>query len=153
MANLLLLIKRNKIWVALGILMTILSNLSQMTFVYLIGKLVNHIESRSSITLSFIFLIACLMASNAFTLLLKQYLGRLSTEKMAHSLRMGYAKKLIGRSSKEKISVASAMSVAQNELAQANSYLSNTFFDITGMLFMGILATVFLLLQNVSFHL
>ena len=149
MANLLLLIKRNKIWVALGILMTILSNLSQMTFVYLIGKLVNHIESRSSITLSFIFLFACLMASNAFTLLLKQYLGRLSTEKMAHSLRMGYAKRLIKKTVKEKTSASLAMSVAQNELAQANNYLSNTLFDIAGMLIMAVLVTVYLLLQNV----
>ena len=120
-----------------------------MTFVYLIGKLVNHIESRSSITLSFIFLIACLMASNAFTLLLKQYLGRLSTEKMAHSLRMGYAKRLIKKTIKEKTSASLAMSVAQNELAQANNYLSNTLFDIAGMLIMAVLVTVYLLLQNV----
>ncbi|MCR5846974.1 MAG: hypothetical protein K6G75_02485 [Lachnospiraceae bacterium] len=149
MANLLLLIKRNKLWVAAGILMTILSNLSQMTFVYLIGKLVNHIENRSSITISFILLIACLMASNAFTLLLKQYIGRLSTEKMAHSLRMGYAKRLIKSTVKEKTSASKAMSAAQNELAQANSYLSNTFFDIVGMLIMAVLVTAYLLLQNV----
>ena len=149
MANLLLLIKRNKIWVALGILMTILSNLSQMTFVYLIGKLVNHIESHSSIKLSFILLIALLMATNAFTLLLKQYIGRLSTEKMAHSLRMGYAKRLIKKTVKEKTSASLAMSVAQNELAQANNYLSNTLFDIAGMLIMALLVTAYLLLQNV----
>lgn len=143
------LIKRNKFWVAFSVFTALLSNLSQMIFAYLIGKLVNNIQTRSSITLTFIIIAACFIASNAFTLLLNQFVGRLSAEKMAHTLRMGYAKKLIGRSSKEKISVASAMSVVQNELAQANSYLSNTFFDITGMLFMAILATVFLLLQNV----
>lgn len=143
------LIKRNKFWVAFSVFTSLLSNLSQMIFAFLIGKLVNNIQTRSSITLTFIIIAACFIASNAFTLLLNQFVGRLSAEKMAHTLRMGYAKKLIGRSSKEKISVASAMSVAQNELAQANSYLSNTFFDITGMLFMAILATVFLLLQNV----
>ena len=142
------LIKRNKFWVAFSVFTALLSNLSQMIFAYLIGKLVNNIQTRSSITLTFIIIAACFIASNAFTLLLNQFVGRLSAEKMAHTLRMGYAKKLIGRSSKEKISVASAMSVVQNELAQANSYLSNTFFDITGMLFMAILATVFLLLQN-----
>ena len=143
------LIKRNKFWVAFSVFTALLSNLSQMIFAFLIGKLVNNIQTRSSITLTFIIIAACFIASNAFTLLLNQFVGRLSAEKMAHTLRMGYAKKLIGRSSKEKISVASAMSVVQNELAQANSYLSNTFFDITGMLFMAILATVFLLLQNV----
>lgn len=143
------LIKRNKFWVTASVFTALLSNLSQMIFAYLIGRLVNNIQSRSSITVSFIIIAACFIASNAFTLLLNQFVGRLSAEKMAHTLRMGYAKKLIGRSSKEKISVASAMSVAQNELAQASSYLSNTFFDITGMLFMAVLATVFLLLQNV----
>ncbi|MBO4775395.1 MAG: ABC transporter ATP-binding protein, partial [Lachnospiraceae bacterium] len=151
MSVLLVLLKRNKFFVAFSVFTAIVSNLSQMFFAYFIGKLVNNIESRSSVSLSFILTVACLMASNAFTLLLNQYMGRLTAEKMAHSLRMGYAKSLLARSIKDKDScdTASAMSKAQNELAQANSYLGNTFFDITGMLFMAILATVFLLFQNV----
>ena len=151
MSVLLILIKRNKFWVAFSVLAALLSNLSQMFFANLIGKLVNNIESRSAITLSFIITAACFIVSNAFTLLLNQYVGRLTAEKMAHSLRMGYAKKLLERSLKEKdtLDTASAMSIAQNELSQANTYLSNTFFDITGMLFMAFLATVFLLFKNV----
>ena len=93
MSVLLILIKRNKFWVAFSVLAALLSNLSQMFFANLIGKLVNNIESRSAITLSFIITAACFIVSNAFTLLLNQYVGRLTAEKMAHSLRMGYAKK------------------------------------------------------------
>ena len=150
MSVLLVLIKRNKFWVAFSVFTALLSNLSQMIFAFLIGKLVNNIESRASITLSFIIPAALLIVSNALTLLLNQYVGRLSAEKMAHTLRMGYAKKLLKRSKMgENLSVSSAMSVAQNELTQANNYLGNTFFDITGILFMAVIATVFLLFQNV----
>lgn len=145
-----ILLKRNSLWVLLASALAIISNLSQMIFAYFIGELVNRIETRTLISFYFVGICALLMASNAFTLLLYQYVGRLAAEKMAHSLRMGYAKKLL-YSAREigKCDVASAMSVAQNELAFANNYLGNTFFDITGMLFMGVLATFFLLFQNI----
>ena len=78
-------------------------------------------------------------------------MGRIAAEKMAHTLRMGYATKLIHRAVEQgkECDTASTMSVAQNELAQADGYLVNVFFDITGMLLMGILATVFMFIQNV----
>ncbi|MCR4648277.1 MAG: ABC transporter ATP-binding protein [Lachnospiraceae bacterium] len=144
-----ILIKRNKFWIALAVFTALISNLSQMFFAYFIGELVNKIETRDTITFSFLAVPVILILSNAFTQFFNQFIGRLSAEKMAHTLRVGYAKILLMRSSKENCSVAAAMSVAQNELAQANSYLGNTFFDITGMAFMGIIATVFLLFQNV----
>ena len=44
-----LLIRRNRIYVAGAFLTAVLSNLSQMVYVYFIGELVNRIEARTSI--------------------------------------------------------------------------------------------------------
>ncbi|MCR5105543.1 MAG: hypothetical protein K6B68_14000 [Eubacterium sp.] len=146
-----ILIKRNKIWVAGSVIAALISNLSQLFYTYYVGQLVNRIEGRAAISVSFIILLGGFILSNAVTLFLNQYIGRYAAEKMAHSLRVGYARKLLWRSSqqREKCDVATAMSVAQNELAQANSYLGNSFFDIFGMIFTGILVIIFLLFQNV----
>lgn len=152
MSVLRILIKRNKIWVLISVITTLAANLSQMIYMYYIGELVNRIETRTAVGAYFVLLLGGFIASNAITLFINQYVGRLAAEKMAHTLRMGYAKKLITKvtANNERIDTAAAMSVAQNELAQADAYLSNAFFDITGMIIMGVLATVFLFFQNVT---
>jgi len=146
-----LLIRRNRIYVAGAFLTAVLSNLSQMVYVYFIGELVNRIEARTSIGTPLFVILGCFLLSNAFTLYLNQYVGHYASEKMAHELRMGYAAGILRNTmSRNGVSnVATAMSAAQNELAQATDYLTNTFFDIYGMLITGILAFVFLMFQNV----
>ena len=164
MSVLRILLKRNKPWIAAAIFTALLSNLSQMIYMYYVGELVNKIETRAAIGRAFIILLAGFIVSNAITQILNQYVGRYSAERMAHTLRMGYARRLIhktggtGGDSAEQsessagrkgLDTATAMSVVQNELAQADGYLSGAFFDVTGMLITGILATVFLMFQNV----
>ena len=151
MRNLRLLLKRNRIWVGVAVLAALFSNLSQMIYTYYVGELANRIVGRVAVGLAFLAVLGGFLISNAISQFLNQYFGRFAAEKMAHSLRMGYATRLLGRATKDRegLSVSSAMSVAQNELAQADAYLGNTFFDVFGMAFTGILATVFLLLQNV----
>ena len=145
------LLKRNRIWVLGSVIAALFSNLSQLFYTYYVGQLVNKIESRAAIGVSFIILLGLFVIANSVTLFINQYVGRYAAEKMAHSLRVGYARKLLWKASenREKCDTASAMSVAQNELAQSDAYLGNAFFDITGMIFTGILAMVFLLFQNV----
>ena len=151
MSVLRILLKRNRLWVLFSIMAALVSNLSQLFYTYFVGQLVNKIETRAAIRVSFLLILGGFVLANAITLFLNQYIGRFTAEKLAHSLRMGYARKLLWKASeqREKCDVASAMSVAQNELAQADSYLGNTFFDIFGMIFTGILATAFLFFQNV----
>ena len=151
MSVLINLLKKNKIWVVFTLIAALLSNLSQMFYMLCIGSLVNKIEDRAAIGFSFILLLGLFVILNPLTLFLDQYIGRVTAEKMAHSLRTGYARKLIRLSSEHEktLNMTSAMSVAQNELAQADSYLGNTFFSIFGMVFTGITATIFLFFQNV----
>lgn len=151
MSVLMVLLKKNKVWVIVTLIAALLSNLSQMFCTLCIGSLVNKIENRAAIGFSFVALLGVFILLNALTLFFDQYIGRVTAEKMAHSLRMGYAGKLIrnGAGAEKSTDMAAAMSVAQNELAQADAYLSNTFFNIFGMIFTGIIATVFLLFQNV----
>ena len=146
MSVLRILLKRNRIWIVFAVITAIFSNLSQMIYMYYVGELVNKIETREVIGRTFIILLAGFIISNALTQIVNQYVGRYSAERMAHTLRMGYARSLIHKDGGD---AASAMSVVQNELAQADGYLSNSFFDVIGMLFTGILATIFLLFQNV----
>ena len=145
------LIKRNRKWVISSVILTLVANLTQMIYMYYVGELVNKIEARTVVSIAFIALLASLIVLSVITLFVNQYVGRIAAEKMAHTLRMGYATKLIHRAVEQgkECDTASTMSVAQNELAQADGYLVNTFFDITGMLLMGILATVFMFIQNV----
>jgi len=145
------LLKRNRFWVLGAVAATLLSNLSQMFYTVCVGDLVNKIESRSFIGLPFLGLLGILIISNAATQFLNQYVGRYAAEKMAHSLRVGYARRLLWKATQDGKScdTASAMSIAQNEIANAGAYLGNQFFDIAGMLFMGILVSVFLFIQNV----
>lgn len=145
------LIKRNKVWVMASVMLSLIANLTQMIYMYYVGELVNKIESRTAVSIVFIVLLAALIGLSVITLFMNQYVGRIAAEKMAHTLRMGYAAKLIHRSVEQgkECDTASIMSVTQNELAQADGYLVNVFFDITGMLLMGILATVFMFIQNV----
>ena len=151
MSVLYILIKRNRFWVAAAFLAAFISNLSQMFYMLCVGELVNKIVAGEVIVPGFITVLLVFMISNAVTLFINQYIGRLSAEKMAHTLRMGYADRLIEKTAagKENIDVASAMSAAQNELAQADAYLGNTFFDISGMLITGLLVLIFLGFQNV----
>lgn len=146
-----ILIRRNRLWVMAAVVAAFLSNLSQMLYMLRVGELVNKIEGREKIEGTFIVILGAFLVSNAITLFFNQYIGRMTAEKMAHSLRMGYARRLVEKaaSDRENSDPAAAMSVAQNELAQADAYLGNTFFDITGMLLTGILVMAFLLFQNV----
>ena len=162
MSVLRILIKRNRIWVAISVILSLVANLTQMIYMYYVGELVNKIEERAVVSMAFIVLLAVFILLSVATLFMSQYVGRIAAEKMGHTLRIGYASKLIHRSAEQgkecdtaalehgrKYDAAAAMSVAQNELAQSDRYLTNVFFDITGMLFMGILATVFMFIQNV----
>ncbi|MCR5753764.1 MAG: hypothetical protein K6G30_02975 [Acetatifactor sp.] len=151
MSVLRILIKRNRIWVAISIILSLVANLTNMIYMYYVGELVNKIEERAVVSMAFIVLLAAFILLSVATLFMNQYVGRITAEKMAHTLRIGYASKLIHRSAEQgkECDTAAAMSVAQNELAQSDGYLTNTFFDITGMLFTGILAMAFMFLQNV----
>ena len=141
-----ILLKRNRIWTISAVISAMLSNLSQMIYIYYVGELVNKIEKREVIGRAFIVLLGGFILANAVTQFLNQYVGRYSAERMAHTLRMGYARRIIHKDGGD---AASVMSVVQNELAQADGYLCSTFFDVTGMLITGILATLFLLFQNI----
>ena len=151
MTVLLTLFKRNRFPLAATLGAALLSNLSQMFYILLVGELVNKIASRENIELTFLSLLAAFMLSNAITLFIDQYVGRMTAEKLAHSLRMAYARRLLKKSAGEgeTYDTGAAMSVAQNELAQADAYLGNTFFSITGNVFSGILVLIFLIFQNV----
>ncbi len=146
-----LLIKRTRIYVAGAVLTAVLSNLSQMVYMYFVGELVNRIEERTSIGTSLLIVLGCFLISNAFTQYLNQYVGHYASEKMAHELRMGYASGILRKtlSGNKQENVSSSMSAVQNELSRATDYLTNTFFDIYGMLITGILAFTFLMFQNV----
>lgn len=146
-----ILIKRNRGWVTLSVATALMSNASQIMYLYYIGELVNRIEKREVIELSFIIIPVCFILTNAITQILNQYVGRYSSEKMAHTLRMGYAGRLVHKAVEEKLTdTAQAMSVVQNELAQAGGYLSGAFFDITGMMITGCQVSVFLMFENVN---
>ncbi|MBP5192463.1 MAG: ABC transporter ATP-binding protein [Eubacterium sp.] len=172
MSVLRILIKRNRKWVIISVVLTLVANLTQMIYMYYVGELVNKIEERAAVSMAFIVLLAGFIILSVATLFMNQYVGRITAEKMAHTLRMGYASKLLHRLTERGIEcdtvtdrgkgndkaaaergkqcdTASVMSVVQNELVQSDGYLTNAFFDITGMLFMGILATVFMFIQNV----
>lgn len=151
MSVLRILIKRNRKWVIISVVLTLVAKLTQMIYMYYVGELVNKIEERATVSIAFMVLLAGFIIISVATLFMNQYVGRITAEKMAHTLRMGYASKLLHRLTERGIEcdTASVMSVVQNELVQSDGYLTNAFFDITGMLFMGILATVFMFIQNV----
>ncbi|MBO4514670.1 MAG: ABC transporter ATP-binding protein [Lachnospiraceae bacterium] len=144
------LLRKNRGWVALALLMAILSNGSQIAYLYFVGELVNQIEVRSKIELSFFLLMGVFLISNAATQFLYQLTGRYCTERAAHTLRMGYLRAKLQSTVREaeEDSVAHAMSVVQNELSNANQYLSNTLFEMAGMSVSGILVFGFLLFVN-----
>ena len=144
------LIKKNRGWVTLALLAAILSNGSQIAFMFFVGELVNQIEGKSKIELSFFLLMGVFLLSNATTQFLYQLTGRYCTERAAHTLRMGYLRAKLQSSVREaeKDSVAHAMSVVQNELSSANQYLSSTLFEMAGMSVSGILVFFFLSFVN-----
>ena len=51
------LLKRNRIWVLGSVIAALFSNLSQLFYTYYVGQLVNKIESRAAIGMSFIILL------------------------------------------------------------------------------------------------
>ena len=151
-----ILIKRNKLFVLLSVCLTLIANLSQMIYMLYISKLVNNIESGTTIENSLILILCLFLISNAVTNFFNHYISRYTSEKMAHTLRTGYMRNLLHTSIEATPSAmdsgtdaAHTMSVLQNELAQANSYLGNNFFEFSGMLLTGTLVLVFLLFQNV----
>ena len=150
------LIKRNKLFVILSVCLTLIANLSQMIYMLYIAKLINNIEAGTTIESSLILILCLFLISNAVTNFFNHYISRYTSEKMAHTLRTGYMRNLLHTSIEATPSAmdsgtdaAHTMSVLQNELAQANSYLGNNFFEFSGMLLTGTLVLVFLLFQNV----
>ena len=152
------LIKNNRMCIFAAVTISILANLSQMIYMVYIGELVNRIENREKITSSLVMILVCFLISNVVTVVLKHYSGKLAAEKMAHTLRMGFACRLLnlkqnkgmpGENKTGSIDAGAVMSKVQNELSQADEYLSNTFFDITDMLLTGILVFFFLIFQNI----
>ena len=144
------LIKKNRGWVTLALLAAILSNGSQIAYMFFVGELVNQIEVRSKIELSFFLLMGVFLFSNAVTQFLYQLAGRYCTERAAHTLRMGFLRAKLQSSVREaeEDSVAHAMSVVQNELSSANQYLSSTLFEMAGMSVSGMIVFAFLLFVN-----
>ena len=152
------LIKNNRMCIFAAVTISILANLSQMIYMVYIGELVNRIENREKITSSLVTILLCFLISNVVTVYMKHYSGKLAAEKMAHTLRMGFACRLLnlkqnkgmpGENKTGSIDAGAVMSKVQNELSQADEYLSNTFFDITEMLLTGVLVFFFLIFQNV----
>ena len=146
------LLKQNRRWVCLSLLAAIISNGSQIAYMFYIGELVNRIEVRSRIEVSLFLLMGIFLLSNAATQFLYQLTGHYCTERVAHTLRMGYlrAKLRSGVREAEEESVAHAMSIVQNELSSANQYLSSTLFEMAGMSVSGILVFVFLIFVNIK---
>ena len=151
MRVLLWLFKKNRVWVSLSLFAGLISNTSQIVYLFFVGELVNKIEARSRIELSFFLILGAFLLSNALTQYVYQLVGRYTTERMAHTLRMGFIRSKIHQPARkiEADSAAHVMSVVQNELSAANDYLTNTFFDMVGMSFSGILVFVFLVFVNV----
>ena len=138
------LIKRNKLFVILSVCLTLIANLSQMIYMLYIAKLINNIEAGTTIESSLILILCLFLISNAVTNFFNHYISRYTSEKMAHTLRTGYMRNLLHTSIEATPSAmdsgtdaAHTMSVLQNELAQANSYLGNNFFEFSGMLLTG----------------
>ncbi|MCR5102869.1 MAG: hypothetical protein K6B68_00190, partial [Eubacterium sp.] len=52
-----ILLKRNRIWTISAVITAMLSNLSQMIYIYYVGELVNKIEKREVIGRAFIVLL------------------------------------------------------------------------------------------------
>ena len=48
------LIKRNRIWVIISVVLTLVANLTQMIYMYYVGELVNKIEERAAVSMAFI---------------------------------------------------------------------------------------------------
>ena len=151
-----ILIKKNKLFVILAVCLTLIANLSQMIYMLYIAKLINNIDAGTTIEKSLVLILCLFLISNAVTNFFNHYISRYTSEKMAHTLRTGYMQNLLHTSVDETssaidsgIDAAHTMSVLQNELAQANNYLGNNFFEFTGMLLTGTLVLVFLLFQNV----
>ena len=143
---------KNKGWVGLSLLMAVLSNASQIVYMFFVGELVNRIEERSVIETSFCFLMGAFLISNALTQYFSQLSSRYTAERSAHTLRMGFIRAKVYRTSGNSgsPSAAEAMSVVQNELNSANDYLSNTLFDMVGMSISGIVVFISLMIINIK---
>ena len=80
MSVLRILLKRNRIWVIGSVIAALFSNLSQLFYTYYVGQLVNKIESRAAIGMSFIILLGVFVIANSITLFLNQYIGRYAAD-------------------------------------------------------------------------
>ena len=143
---------KNKGWVGLALVMAVLSNASQIIYMFFVGELINRIEERSSIETSFYLLMGGFLISNALTQYFSQLSSRYTAERSAHTLRMGFIRAKLYHTSggNGSTSAAAAMSVVQNELNSANDYLSNTLFDMAGMSISGIVVFISLMMINVK---
>ncbi len=140
---------QNRKWVLLSFAAAVLSNLSQIIYMFFVGELVNRIKERSVIEQNFYLLMAGFLITNAVTQYFSQLSSCYAAERSAHALRMGFIRFKVYQQ-KDTLDAASAMSVVQNELSSANDYLSNTFFDMFGMCLSGILVFICLMIINVK---
>ena len=149
MRSLFKLIKQNRPWVILSLIVTFLAIGVELLWTLYVGKLADSIVERTGIALSFLLTMGLLLLGTGVFQYVNQMVNRYASERMAHTLRMNFADAVFSFDcSNSSISDYEAMSKVQNELVQSSEYMSNTLFDIVQMFLSGTFALVFLLFQN-----
>ena len=147
MKKLLRLVKKNPISVISSLILISAANIAQFVWTVYIGQIADLIVGRMKISLSLIGTMAIILLVSILLLYLSNMAGRFSAEKMAHTLRMDFAKSILNGNQFHSGGYE-AMSKAENELTQASDYMTNTLTDIVQMTLSGILVLVFLLIKN-----
>ena len=141
----------NMIWVITAFVCLFLSIIIQFFWTIRIGMIADAIVSREKIEIKFMFIMFAILLASCLFIYLKSLAGKYATERMAHTLRMDFAGKLL-KSDREAMGGYEAMSKAQNELTASSEGLSGI-FDVIEQFLSGILALIFLLFANLRFTL
>ncbi len=141
----------NMIWVITAFVCLFLSIIIQFFWTVRIGMIADAIVSRKKIEINFMFIMFAILLASCLFIYLKSLAGKYATERMAHTLRMDFAGKLL-KSDGEAMGGYEAMSKAQNELTASSEGLSGI-FDVIEQFLSGILALIFLLFANLRFTL
>lgn len=141
----------NMIWVITAFVCLFLSIIIQFFWTIRIGMIADAIVSRKKIEIKFMFIMFAILLASCLFIYLKSLAGKYATERMAHTLRMDFAGKLL-KSDGEVMGGYEAMSKAQNELTASSEGLSGI-FDVIEQFLSGILALIFLLFANLRFTL
>ena len=141
----------NMIWVITAFVCLFLSIIIQFFWTIRIGMIADAIVSRKKIEINFMFIMFAILLASCLFIYLKSLAGKYATERMAHTLRMDFAGKLL-KSDREAMGGYEAMSKAQNELTASSEGLSGI-FDVIEQFLSGILALIFLLFANLRFTL